>query len=326
MNEGPLRGLNRAWLPWLATAATLDWLVLRTLSRAAIFIPKQAVWQNLFAGLHLLGQLAFAAVGVLALMGILLLAWRGRRWLRGAFGPLLVGMAALSVVHVVVPPGPLSRLAFALGIMVALAALGWHLWAAPGGRGWKVGWSLLAAAAAAAQARHALQAAGQMVGLSDPPLAGMALYAAAEALAVAGGPLLFWMFRAHRSRRAHLLFGLAASLLFSGFYLSKPSLAGIIGIWSMGITLYLPWPLYALSLGMYLAALLAARRLAPGRAPALILLAAGGVAPQLSAQGFMHLLALGALAAPPEARSMVPCPRRPTPPDFAGVPAGVEGA
>ena len=74
-------------------------------------------------------------------------------------------------------------------------------------------------------------------------------------------------------------------------------MAGIMAIWSTGLTMYLPWPLYALSLWLFGATLLALWRQGSPSAWALLLLAAGGYAPQLSSQVFYSLIGLWLLSA-----------------------------
>jgi hypothetical protein len=73
---------------------------------------------------------------------------------------------------------------------------------------------------------------------------------------------------------------------------ANPSMAGILAIWSIGLTLYLPWPLYAVSLWLAGAAAITALRQGQPAGWVILLLAAGGYAPQLSSQVFLGLVAL----------------------------------
>lgn len=73
-------------------------------------------------------------------------------------------------------------------------------------------------------------------------------------------------------------------------------MAGILAIWSTGLTLYLPWPVYAFSLWLFAATFLALRRQSHPAAWAMLLLAAGGYAPQLSSQVFYGLIGLSLLS------------------------------
>jgi hypothetical protein len=83
---------------------------------------------------------------------------------------------------------------------------------------------------------------------------------------------------------------------FAAFTLANPSMAGILAIWSTGLTLYLPWPVYALSLWLFVVTFLALRKRGRLAAWALLLLAAGGYAPQLSSQVFYGLIGLSLIS------------------------------
>jgi hypothetical protein len=75
-------------------------------------------------------------------------------------------------------------------------------------------------------------------------------------------------------------------------------MTGIIAIWSMGLTLYLPWPLYALGLWLTGVTVIQAMRQGNAAGWAILLLMAGGYAPQLSVHAFLSLLAQWMLASP----------------------------
>ena len=81
-------------------------------------------------------------------------------------------------------------------------------------------------------------------------------------------------------------------------HLVNPAMSGILAIWSTGLTLYLPWPLYAVSLWLVSVAAIVSLRRGDPAGWAILLLVAGGYAPQLSAQLFLSLIALWLLAPP----------------------------
>jgi hypothetical protein len=153
----------------------------------------------------------------------------------------------------------------------------------------------------------AIYAAGQWPG--PPPLAAW-LFNAGELLVVLSPLGLWWAYARGASRREWLL-AAAPALAFSALHLANPAMAGILAIWSIGLTLYLPWPLYALSLWLAGVTALAARRRREPAGWSVLLLLAGGYAPQLSTQAFLGLIALWLLAAPvlqptPAAQSAAP--------------------
>ncbi len=73
-------------------------------------------------------------------------------------------------------------------------------------------------------------------------------------------------------------------------------MTGILAICSSGLTLYLPWPLYALALLLACVMVIGCLRRGEPAGWALLLLAAGGYAPQLSYQAFLGLVGLWLLA------------------------------
>lgn len=108
-------------------------------------------------------------------------------------------------------------------------------------------------------------------------------------LAAAGG--LWWVYGRGAARRTWLVAALVM-LVFAIPRLLNPAMTGILAIWSTGLTLYLPWPLYAVALWLVGVAILHNLR---GNQPAgwaILLLVAGGLAPQLSTHAFYGVVAL----------------------------------
>jgi hypothetical protein len=75
-------------------------------------------------------------------------------------------------------------------------------------------------------------------------------------------------------------------------------MSGILSIWSIGLTLGLPWPLYAISLWLAGAVVIASLRRNDPTGWAMLLLMAGGYAPQLSTHVFLGLIGLWLLVSP----------------------------
>src|SRR5512139_1392482 len=65
---------------WLGLAALADWLVTRTLARAAIFMPKPEAVLSVYQGIGFLGQ---AAASLTSLLAFLALGWIAVGQLRG---------------------------------------------------------------------------------------------------------------------------------------------------------------------------------------------------------------------------------------------------
>ena len=157
---------------------------------------------------------------------------------------------------------------------------------------------------------HVLAAqAWQLMGVTAEPPGSMPALEAAEALVLLNAFLIFWGWSGVRLRReARPTFpqlGVACLLvvLFLGSYYGRPdsSTASILSLWSLGLTLYLPVPLYALALGLYGATLAhclvqARRAVRPSwDAVALGLLPVAGLTLELTYQHLVALLVLSLL-------------------------------
>jgi hypothetical protein len=114
-------------LLWLLVLASLvDWLVTRTLTRFAIFMPKTPAMISAYQALGWIGQVGTALAALLACVG---LAWiirtewhmRGQRWL----AVLSAALGVMSLLFLVIPPGN-WLLAYDLCLMGVLALLGWR--------------------------------------------------------------------------------------------------------------------------------------------------------------------------------------------------------
>ncbi|MEK7786218.1 MAG: hypothetical protein AAB658_12470, partial [Chloroflexota bacterium] len=67
----PSGGSLPVFFRWLTIAALADWLITRTVTRTAIFMPKPPPVVAAYQALTLLGQLAFTVTGLLALAAAL---------------------------------------------------------------------------------------------------------------------------------------------------------------------------------------------------------------------------------------------------------------
>jgi hypothetical protein len=302
---------------WLALAALADWAITRTLTRSAIFMPKSPPVIAAYQVLAFVGQLASTLTALLALVivgWIALGEWRVRR----AFGlsPLFAALAVFSLLFLVVPPGGWLAVGHHLLVVMAVAATGWKAWTEAGGVRRRIGWVLPALAVLAGelyQLSHALFAAMRWPG---PPPFATSIYNAGELLVVLSPAALWWAVGQGSALPSKLWAALPA-LAFATAHLINPAMTGIIAIWSTGLTLYLPWPLYALSLWLATATVITSMRRGEAAGWAILMLAAGGYAPQFSTHVFLSLTALWLLASPPERAAQVAdvglAPRPPLP-------------
>jgi hypothetical protein len=290
-------------LRWLALAAVADWLIARTLTRAAIFIPKPSPVLVLYEALTLAGQLATTLASLLGLGMLGWMAWR--EWQTGRQPDTFsMGITARSILGVGLSLILLSQVGFSL-MFLLVAPTDWGMVA-------NLGLGVVAVAIIVARSRQnalLLPALALLLGRlyqllpawytawgwPGPPPLTETLFNLGELLVVASAGSLWYAYGRGASRR-EMFMAAGPALAFTGLYLANPALTGTLAVWSTGLTLYLPWPLYALSLWLAGVAAAAALRRKEPAGWAILLLAAGGYAPQLSTQAFLGLIALWLLA------------------------------
>ena len=303
----------------LVIAAAADWLIGRTFSRTVIFMPKPPLVSTMYQLFAWVGQLAAVLTGLLALGWLGWIAWY--EWLtrRAAWLPLvLLAQAGLSLVFLFVVPVGWWLVVFH---GLSLAAMGLILVRFRSGQTGQVGevadlqlpinnhdgrevgnnkyrattqaLALLLPALALLfgklyQTLPALYAAGQWPG--PPPLTGN-FFNLGELCVVFSPVGLWYVYGCGTSWRTWLV-ALGPALAFSGMYLVNPAMTGILAMWSIGLSLYLPWPLYAISLWLASVTVIVSLRRKHLAGGVIFLLVAGGYAAQLSSQTFLGLVAL----------------------------------
>lgn len=287
---------------WLALAALADWLITRTVTRAAIHIPKLPAMITTYQAINLVGQIAAAFV---ALLSLLMLGWIGwQQWqTRRSFllpAALLVHISLSLAFVVVIPALWLTLLYHGLTLtIIGLFAVAW--WTERGAKGSEAvprwGAALLLPALVLAtgvvyQMLPVWYAALKWPGPS--PVTGL-LYNAGELLIIISVVVLWWVYGRAAPWPIWLL-GAIPALLFVLSFWRDPAMTGILAIWSTGLSLFLPWPLYALALWLATIVVLDSWQRQPAVAFAVLLLAAAGYAPQLSSQLFSALIALWLLS------------------------------
>lgn len=289
---------------WLAIAATVDWLIGRTLVRSAIFMPKSAAVLWAYQVLGTVGQAALTVSALLAYAALLWIAWRLRLQSHRILPAALVALTVLNVASLFIAPSAGMALAYHLLALAILLALAWLAARHSLGLAHAAASLLPASALIAGEAYKAAATLPAALRLSGPSEPAAALFNLGEALVVAAGVALgLWLGGRPGSRwvwPAGALPALGFALMFS----AQPSLTGVLAIWSIGLTLFLPWPTYAVSLGASTAAWLAALRDRHPAGLAIPLLVAGGYAPQLSSHLAFGLIALYLLASAHERRPM----------------------
>jgi hypothetical protein len=278
----------------LAVAAFAELVLNRTITRAGIFIPKHGLAADAYGIISLISQPIFAAAMLLAvvhtMLVVVLLATMhlgpvsDLRGLRRAAAAAICAVLISALILAGYPPSLWSGQVFGWLAMLALILLATP--AAPARR-----WLALAIAATGALslASTLLPGLGQAASRSAITAAAPHLTAAGEAVlligvlplaaAVGRRPLAGWP----------AIAGLFAGLLFAVAYLAAPAMMATMAIWTLGLTLYLPFPLYGLALALWCYALLSGQEGA-----GVVLLLAAGIGLTVSLH---HLLLIGALYA-----------------------------
>ncbi|HSP55503.1 MAG TPA: hypothetical protein VLS25_07940, partial [Dehalococcoidia bacterium] len=302
---------------WPLLAVGLGELALfRTLSRVGVHIPKQGIVLEVYKLLVHVGSFAFNVSSIAVVVAVALVAFAalrgefGRRPLLAAAAPALAAFVGISVLFAFTEEGTTGKLVYGLmsaALMLALAGEACIDRRRAPLRSLVV---MIAVLAYLGAQYHVLAAqAWQLMGVTAEPPGSMPALEAAEALVLLNAFLIFWGWSGVRLRReARPTFpqlGVACLLvvLFLGSYYGRPdsSTASILSLWSLGLTLYLPVPLYALALGLYGATLAhclvqARRAVRPSwDAVALGLLPVAGLTLELTYQHLVALLVLSLL-------------------------------
>lgn len=287
---------------WLAAAAVVEWLLVRTMTRAAIHVPKSPLVIWVYTAVNQIGLISAAFVALLAFVLLLWLVWETRQTIMLPLA--LVGLSGLSALLLfVAPPAWLAVTYQLFAIMAVLLLVGSSYWqgvAKPGRkRRWR-GTAVVLFPACALLAGLAVQLLPnlyRLLGWPGPPPFTTVLYDLGEMFVV--GSVLVWWWEYGRSRSwQHWLLAVMPTLLFTLSFWHDPAMTGILTIWSTGLTLFLPWLVYVLALWLAGVTVLVNWQARPVLAYAILLFIAAGYAPQLSSQLFCALIALRLLAQP----------------------------
>ena len=304
---------------WPLLAAGLSELILfRTLSRVGVHIPKEGAVLNIYEVLVQAGSYAFNVASIAVVVAVAMIAYGalrgelGRHPLLAAVAPAVAAFVGISVLFAFVQEGTAARLLYGLMSAAIMLALAGEALRRPALAPLRCAVVVVTVLAYLSAQYHVLAAqAYQVMGLTSDPPGSMPALEVAEALVLVNAFLIFWGWSGVRLRsaaRPTLLQVSVAGLLlilFLGSYYGRPdsSTAAILSLWSLGLTLYLPVPIYGLALSLYGATL--ARCLVQARrgveplydAVALGLLPVAGLTLELTYQHLVALLALSLLVA-----------------------------
>lgn len=283
-------GLFAAAAAWLAAAAVIELVVLRSFTRTAIHIPGMEAMATPYRLLTLAGRFDYymAAVLVAGCLPLAALALGGRCGRAGLLAAAGIGVFAMTafatragILGELLPPA-LVTLSLAL-IVLGIAFVHRRL---------AIALAVYVAAFALASADAVGQAAAQE-GL--PQLDGRNLLWASEVVAVGAAISLYLAFRVGRDSRS-ARFGLAAAALTAIVLIGGASTAKILLLWNQGMTGTLPAIAYAVAVGLIAATitgLIQERRWLA--ASALLLIVLGGLGLHSTYQSGLAVIGLAGL-------------------------------
>lgn len=258
------------WLLLLAGAGEM--FLFRTLSRVGVHVPKHGLVLRVYDALVSVGSFAFNVSTVTVFVAVALLTYAALRQvgsshaLLAAVAPLIAAFAAFSLVLDFVDEGEGVKLIYGLifaAIMIALAVQGLSDRHRPlSGR---LVIALIVIAYLGAQYYVLANESYRVLGLTSAPPGITTALELAELVVLVNAALVFvtWsgLRRGARWRRLWPQAAVALLLMiaFVGAYRGEnSSAAAILSLWTLGLTMYLPLPLYVLALGLYSAAATAA--------------------------------------------------------------------
>jgi len=284
---------------WLVVASLGDWLIMRTLARAAIFMPKPSIVLQIYQAINLSGLVASNLTSLLAFLVVGWIAWRQLQSRRSIpLTVIFIGLILSSLLALFISSGGWLELAFQTLLGAGYLHLMGQGWQSPLRGSAKVAIVCSGLALLASRLYQALPMAYTILQRPGPPSSGEFFFNAGELMILLSIFALWWC----HGRQGPRWIWLVACLpvLFFGLpRLINPAMTGILAIWSIGLTLYLPWPLYAAAIWLAGVVVINALRLDNPAGWAILLFAAGGYAPQLNIHAFLGLIALWLLVNSP---------------------------
>jgi hypothetical protein len=277
---------------WLTVAALADWLITRTLARATIFMPKSQIMVQIYSALGNAGQLMTSLTSLLCLIAVGWIAWYHLRWQRNLListvSILLILLNLLSLFFLTA--GGIT-LAFQALLCTVILVLLIQIWKSSSQPIEKIAISGVGLTLLIGRIYQSLDSAYLVLSLPGPPVLSGFLFNVGELMVLVSIVALWWAYGRHARGYVYLAAALPA-LVFAIPRLLAPTMTGVMTIWSTGLTLYLPWPAYLIAL--WLAGVVILNTLQHGHPAgmAILLLAAGGFAPQMSIQAFLGFIAM----------------------------------
>jgi hypothetical protein len=243
----------------LLVAAVSQVVLLRLVTRVGVHLPKdelatEAVRVSSLAGTYALNLTSILVTALAALL-LAVLAWRTRplalRWTLVALAGAMFWGLGLSLTTA-------SAAAQALfGVTATVLAV--SVSALLGRSGLSARGRLALGLAVVAYVAYQYYALGHLLarelGYAAAPPFAIGVLRLGELFVVLAGGAAFWAWGAERWRRAGrpgMAFSFAPVVVIAVGTLAPAATTSILALWTTGLSLYLPLPLYLLSLGLYL--------------------------------------------------------------------------
>lgn len=246
----------------LLVAGIVEFSLIRTFSRMGILLPPREPVMSIFNMMMFVGSVAFNFASLLVILVLLwasyfLLSHRSKA--DRIAGSALVIVITLSMLFLVVTPNVLVSILYNILSMFLVTILGISLIREGGSIERWLGVAITLSFVTTYLFKI-LPLLDQLLGLSLN-IAGVGILNLGEALAVVATPLIFLLTYRYRrgsgktllraNSKAIIVSTIMASL-FGSFYLASPWITSILAVWTLGFTMYLPFPFYIIAIWLFL--------------------------------------------------------------------------
>jgi hypothetical protein len=283
----------------LLVAGIIEFSLIRTFSRMGILLPPGEPVMSIFNTMMFVGSVALNFASLLVIMVLLwasyfLLNYRSKA--DRIAGSLLVIVVPLSLLFLAVTPSLLVSILYNMLSLFLVTILGVSLISEGGSIERWLGVAITLSFVTTYLFKI-LPLFDQLLGLSLN-VAGVGILNLGEALAVVATPFVFLLTCRYRrgSGKALLRGNLRTVIvsttmagLFGSFYLATPWITSILAVWTLGFTMYLPFPFYIIAIWLFLYSLFSLPAEKRGLAYGMVLILLAGHLIQLT---YLNLLAI----------------------------------
>lgn len=293
----------------LLVAGIIEFALIRTFSRMGIFLPAREPIMSIFNLMMFIGSVSFNFASLLVIFALTLSSYyllKHPPVSERAIGTLIIPVVALSLLFLAITPSLISSIIYNMLSLALILMLGFTL-AEQGRKVENFFGVLVALSFASTYLFKTLPLIDQVLG-SSMNSSGVTVLNLGEALAVAATPLIFFI--AYRSKRGSgetlytgntmaIITATAVAGLFASFYLANPWIASIMAVWTLGFTLYLPFPFYPVAIWLFFYSIVSLPKDRKGLAYGLLLILLAGHLMQLTYLNLLAILGM-VLASKPE--------------------------